>query len=658
MDEKMFPLVNFLTNNNFIVVNNNQSVGTLMKKIETNQTAKVIIKNKDAYNVYQESNIFSHLMKDWDQKKKIKTFINLNVQEIADPIVLNSDWPAASQSFMDKMINSNIAGAILPENTNLLSVIGKNEIDLPAGLFDKINNKFELIPQAAKQIKNDRSVDKWEKEQPNTAPKPYYIVSEFEDTVQAGSTFDVDVFLSREQGKKSSGVLKLQEEWQIDILVIPKSGLDLLGEFFKSVIVREENLNKRLRFTMKARGEDKGSFVITARYQGTELFHTEYEVAVVRTKEEVKSSIAKKETIIKGKPQNTPPDLTLLITQAQDNGKLALKYYLHSPDNSLNLTYKKFQTSIAQQDVGTYFLEFFNDIDSIKQDSKQQRLDAVEMMKGKGAKLYRELFPEELRRIFWNIRDKIKTILINSEEPWIPWEICFMYDEEEGITGGMFLCEVYEISRWISGSYSANTDISLSNAAIVIPSDSKLVFPPSEKEQMTTTFNSINAKLSEVTASFKEVRNGFLTGNYTVWHFSGHGTNSEGSNTSRYHILLENGERLSPDDITGLKNIGKGKPIIFFNACQASRPGMGLTGLSGWPKQFIDNNVSAFIGAYWSVLDETACKLSVKFYELLAAGETIAAALKKARLHVKDDGNPTWLAYTLYADPFAKITLS
>lgn len=487
-------------------------------------------------------------------------------------------------------------------------------------------------------------------------PKTYYIISEFDEQVKAGSQFTVDIFLSRKQGKNSSPVLQLQEEWQIDILIIPKSGVDLKGEFFQSIIVRQENLNKKLHFILEAREEGLGSFIVTARYQGKELFHEEYAVTILPSNKPVSALSVSKKMMVKGQPGNASPDLTLLITTCQENGKLILKYFLHSPDSSLNLTYKNFQIILAQHDVGAFFMDFFNDIDTIKQDNKQQRLDAVEIMKSKGAKLYRDLFPEDFRRILWNIHDKIKSIVINSDEPWIPWEMCFMYPEETGITDGIFLCEGFEISRWISGTYSPITEISLTNAAIVIPGDSKLLFPPSEKEGIETTLESINAKLTEVTASYQDVRKSFLSGNYNLWHFSGHGTDSSGTNSSRYKILLENGDAFSPDDITGMKTIGKGKPIIFFNACQASKPGLGLTGLSGWPKQFIDNNVSAFIGAYWSVVDETACKLAVKFYELLATGEPIAAALKKARLHVKDEGNPTWLAYTLYADPFAKIS--
>jgi CHAT domain-containing protein len=121
---------------------------------------------------------------------------------------------------------------------------------------------------------------------------------------------------------------------------------------------------------------------------------------------------------------------------------------------------------------------------------------------------------------------------------------------------------------------------------------------------------------------------------------------------------LESNEPISAYDITGLKNLGKSNPIVFFNACQAGKGGMGLTGLNGWPKQFIDNNASAFIGAYWSIHDESAMKFAISFYRLLSTGMTIGQAFRQARLAIKEEGNPTWLAYTLYADPFARCKSS
>jgi CHAT domain-containing protein len=55
--------------------------------------------------------------------------------------------------------------------------------------------------------------------------------------------------------------------------------------------------------------------------------------------------------------------------------------------------------------------------------------------------------------------------------------------------------------------------------------------------------------------------------------------------------------------------------------------------------------------------DQAAGRFAQVFYEKLLAGATLAEAVRIARLQVRDDfpGNPAWLAYTLFADPLARV---
>ncbi|MEO8395913.1 MAG: CHAT domain-containing protein [Chloroflexota bacterium] len=103
--------------------------------------------------------------------------------------------------------------------------------------------------------------------------------------------------------------------------------------------------------------------------------------------------------------------------------------------------------------------------------------------------------------------------------------------------------------------------------------------------------------------------------------------------------------------------MGKAKPLVFLNACQVGQAGLGLTDIGGWAKQFLDAGVAGFIGAYWSIFDEPAYTFVEALYEPLLNGMPIGEAVKAARLHLrkKFQGDPTWLAYVVYADPLATI---
>ena len=93
-------------------------------------------------------------------------------------------------------------------------------------------------------------------------------------------------------------------------------------------------------------------------------------------------------------------------------------------DRTLNLYDKKYKPIPLKKDPSIYLQSFYEDIEALKlNDSKLQEY-AEERLKEMGLTLFNEVFPEKLQEQLWTIRDKIKTIQIESEEPWIPWEIC------------------------------------------------------------------------------------------------------------------------------------------------------------------------------------------------------------------------------------------
>ena len=101
---------------------------------------------------------------------------------------------------------------------------------------------------------------------------------------------------------------------------------------------------------------------------------------------------------------------------------------------------------------------------------------------------------------------------------------------------------------------------------------------------------------------------------------------------------------------------------MFLNACRVGSGGLSITGLGGWASVLVgDCGVGAVIAPLWSVNDALACEFARVFYEQLRTqpGCTIGQALRQARRRVRDAAphNPTWLAYSLYAHPNARVRL-
>ena len=58
---------------------------------------------------------------------------------------------------------------------------------------------------------------------------------------------------------------------------------------------------------------------------------------------------------------------------------------------------------------------------------------------------------------------------------------------------------------------------------------------------------------------------------------------------------------------------------------------------------------------YWSVYDQPAHDFAQAFYGRLLAGLPIGRAVQEARTAIRPLGDPTWLAYTVFADPLATV---
>ena len=56
----------------------------------------------------------------------------------------------------------------------------------------------------------------------------------------------------------------------------------------------------------------------------------------------------------------------------------------------------------------------------------------------------------------------------------------------------------------------------------------------------------------------------------------------------------------------------------------------------------------------WEVTDRQALAFAQAFYTRLLAGDPVAESVHAARLAARN-GDPTWLAYSVYAHPHARV---
>jgi len=150
-----------------------------------------------------------------------------------------------------------------------------------------------------------------------------------------------------------------------------------------------------------------------------------------------------------------PADLEIrVITEAGDDS-LTLEYELHSPNGRFELSHVSFpggrlrRPEVWQERIFKTLRKLHRRRDS--RDAALSREEVRTALAALGEDLSDELYPGEIQRTLQEVR-QAETVLLFSDEPWIPWEIVKPYDD--GVCGeqeGGFLASQFQFTRWLAG---------------------------------------------------------------------------------------------------------------------------------------------------------------------------------------------------------------
>ena len=445
----------------------------------------------------------------------------------------------------------------------------------------------------------------------------------------------------------------------IDVLVQPRRGFSVEGDARGTLEVPATGESLPLQFKVKALDEGKGLIRVLAFHLGEPLGVITLEPTVTAAPaSRARGRTASAPSARKGNPLTAPspqvPDLSLFIEEREAGGALEFVIRLTATDPALDLNLRPFGPFRLEVAPAEFFESFFQDIDELPLGTKEQREVAERRLAAKGAYLTESLMPADLRESLWQVRDRIASVIIQSEEPWIPWELCrLMGRDGDRVVEGPFLCEAFAVTRWLPGE-GFKRPLRLTKLALIVPTDSGLPLAPEERDFVLSLAGD-GRTVTAIDPTFTKVQDAFAAGVYDGWHFTGHGA-ARDANPDRSSIILSEEESFTPEDVSGqAANVGIPHPLVFINACQVGRGGMGLTGIGGWARRFVQSGAGAFIGAYWSVYDEAAFDFAKEVYTRLLNEMPIGDAVREARAKVRAGGDPTWLAYTVFADPLARV---
>ncbi len=366
-------------------------------------------------------------------------------------------------------------------------------------------------------------------------------------------------------------------------------------------------------------------------------------------------------------------DLEIHITTTHQAGGSQISFVLHSAMGKVPYTRFPIQspTTLPESlsDYSTRKLQIFRDLDDPRHVAKHAPGGLERELSALGQELYRDLVPEALQLAYREFRKRITTLLIVSNDPWIPWEL--IKPSGDGFEDD-FLCCQFDLSRWLTGQTAPATDfgadeIGANRIAVIeageVPRASVLRHAKDEGrflQEFAARHGGVEARVL-ADARYEQVDRLLTDGGCGVLHFVGHGMFQERDpNASLF--LLADGRSFRPRDLYGPIEIRmrKDRPLVVFNSCQAARQAPAVTRLAGWvPHWILDCGCGAFLGPVWEVDDAQAASFARSFYTALEDGATVAAATRQARLQVRQEFSDVtgWLAYTVYAHPGARLRL-
>jgi hypothetical protein len=361
-------------------------------------------------------------------------------------------------------------------------------------------------------------------------------------------------------------------------------------------------------------------------------------------------------------PAAPQPDITITVLNPKKNN-IELECRIQS---SLLDDYKEgiTETWYLQQNTGDLVTSFFGDFLTAS-----SYHDRYETLLGGGKKLYKML-PPKCKAALWNLTtSNARTLLIVSQEPFIPWELMIptkrfrdRHLEEQPPLGVRFA-----IGRWVLDDeeyYSPPANIKVNGSYVIAPiyvGSQALDAAHDEAKFVCDNF----AGTAIVPANPTTIEEKIKSKEQSLLHFVCHGS-IDGVRVGRQILELQDNTYLDSMRVGQMEGLQAGfshaKPFVFINACTAGRPILTLSGIGGLANSFIELGASAIVAPLWNIDDKIAHDVAVNFYSAVKTDPKcpLAEIVRRIRRKAYDDpkalGQDTYTAYCFYGDPYATIS--
>jgi hypothetical protein len=259
-----------------------------------------------------------------------------------------------------------------------------------------------------------------------------------------------------------------------------------------------------------------------------------------------------------------------------------------------------------------------------------------------------------LQTVVGAVAPRRPTVLLLSEEAYVPWELAAMpVPFDPSVIG--FLGAQVTIGRWVLATERPPQPpprfVHVRQMVVITgnydqPGWSRLEHAEAEAATLVERYHAIG--IDAVT----EPVVGCLLGkpNADVLHFSLHGKYDP--TTAKQGLVLIDGEVIDPLVVKG--GSLPEAPLVFLNACQVGTGQETLGDYAGLAESFLFAGAAAVVAPLWSIDDRVASELAERFYARAFAGEAVAEIVRseRAAFGTGDDPNSsTLVAFQFFGHP-------
>jgi hypothetical protein len=348
----------------------------------------------------------------------------------------------------------------------------------------------------------------------------------------------------------------------------------------------------------------------------------------------------------------TAPDLTVRISNPAHDG--ILLWTFETPHAGIELPREPLRTEIGSEPQ--LFARLL--VDKVNLNEGQPGL--AKLIAGNGVKIADQM-PLQVGELLRAVAARVggpPTLLLLSEEPYIPWELACIDEPLPDPKAPPFLAAQARVGRWVLGNRRPKVppplEVEVRAFSVVsgvydqVPGFQRLVEAEAEAATLASDPRFKAQRVDATAEGVLDCLEGVPPAD--VLHFSVHG-NYDPTGTQD-GLMLVDGRTLDPLIVTGSEL--SSAPFVFLNACQVGSGKRVLGDYSGLAAAFLEAGAAAVVAPLWSVKDTIAKEIALAFYAATADGTRPAEVLRQARLGFRPRSrsqSATSLAYQFFGHP-------